>query len=84
MQFPKTGQTPEAILSQLDARKTDDVPWAEKQMWAPDAAFKNDTYYFYFPAKDIYYFVGQLPYIKCSSIDILMMQISHQCTFLSY
>jgi beta-xylosidase len=30
----------------------DDVPWAQKQMWAPDAAFKNDTYYFYFPAKD--------------------------------
>ena len=30
----------------------DDVPWAEKQMWAPDAAFKNNTYYFYFPAKD--------------------------------
>jgi glycosyl hydrolase family 43 len=29
----------------------DDVPWAEKQMWAPDAAFKNDTYYLYFPAK---------------------------------
>ncbi|MBN1963881.1 MAG: glycoside hydrolase family 43 protein, partial [Anaerolineae bacterium] len=29
-----------------------DVPWAEKQMWAPDAAFKSDTYYFYFPAKD--------------------------------
>lgn len=29
-----------------------DVPWAEKQMWAPDAAFKNGTYYFYFPAKD--------------------------------
>lgn len=30
----------------------DDVPWAEKQMWAPDVAFKNDTYYLYFPAKD--------------------------------
>jgi hypothetical protein len=30
----------------------DDVPWAEKQMWAPDAAYKNGTYYFYFPAKD--------------------------------
>jgi hypothetical protein len=30
----------------------DDVPWAQKQMWAPDAAFKNNTYYFYFPAKD--------------------------------
>jgi len=29
-----------------------DVPWAKKQMWAPDCAFKNDTYYFYFPAKD--------------------------------
>lgn len=29
-----------------------DVPWAEKQMWAPDAAFKNGTYYLYFPAKD--------------------------------
>ncbi|MBU9723584.1 MULTISPECIES: glycoside hydrolase family 43 protein [Bacillaceae] len=29
-----------------------DVPWATKQMWAPDAAFKNDTYYLYFPAKD--------------------------------
>ncbi len=29
-----------------------DVPWAKKQMWAPDAAFKNNTYYFYFPAKD--------------------------------
>jgi hypothetical protein len=29
-----------------------DVPWAERQMWAPDAAYKNGTYYFYFPAKD--------------------------------
>jgi beta-xylosidase len=29
-----------------------DVPWAGKQMWAPDAAEKNGTYYFYFPAKD--------------------------------
>lgn len=29
-----------------------DVPWAGRQMWAPDAAFKNGTYYFYFPAKD--------------------------------
>jgi len=30
----------------------DDVPWAYSQMWAPDAAFKNGRYYFYFPAKD--------------------------------
>ncbi|SHL10989.1 glycoside hydrolase family 43 protein [Hymenobacter psychrotolerans] len=29
-----------------------DVAWAGRQMWAPDAAFKNDTYYLYFPAKD--------------------------------
>jgi hypothetical protein len=29
-----------------------DVPWAGRQMWAPDAAHKNGTYYFYFPAKD--------------------------------
>jgi hypothetical protein len=29
-----------------------DVPWAEKQMWAPDAAYKNGKYYLFFPAKD--------------------------------
>ncbi|HLU22807.1 glycoside hydrolase family 43 protein [Lederbergia graminis] len=29
-----------------------DVPWATKQMWAPDAAYKNGKYYFYFPARD--------------------------------
>lgn len=29
-----------------------DVAWAEKQMWAPDAAHKNGKYYLYFPAKD--------------------------------
>jgi hypothetical protein len=28
-----------------------DVPWAERQMWAPDAAHKNGKYYLYFPAK---------------------------------
>ncbi len=28
-----------------------DVPWAGRQMWAPDAARKGDKYYFYFPAK---------------------------------
>jgi hypothetical protein len=34
------------------ALHVDQVPWASKQMWAPDAAKKNDTYYLYFPAKD--------------------------------
>lgn len=29
-----------------------DVPWVSQQMWAPDAAYKNNTYYFYFPARD--------------------------------
>ncbi len=33
------------------ALHVNDVPWAEKQMWAPDAAEKNGTYYLYFPAK---------------------------------
>lgn len=28
-----------------------DVPWAERQMWAPDAAEKDGTYYLFFPAK---------------------------------
>ncbi|MGI4730727.1 MAG: glycoside hydrolase family 43 protein [Janthinobacterium lividum] len=28
------------------------VPWASKQMWAPDAAYRNGTYYLYFPARD--------------------------------
>jgi hypothetical protein len=29
-----------------------DVPWAERQMWAPDAAEKDGKYYLFFPAKD--------------------------------
>lgn len=28
------------------------IPWAGKQLWAPDAAYKNNTYYLFFPAKD--------------------------------
>ena len=28
-----------------------DVPWAQRQMWAPDAADKDGRYYLYFPAK---------------------------------
>jgi hypothetical protein len=33
----------------LDVRQ---VPWVSKQMWAPDAAYRNGTYYLYFPARD--------------------------------
>ncbi|MET0289562.1 MAG: glycoside hydrolase family 43 protein [Pseudoxanthomonas sp.] len=28
-----------------------DVPWAARQMWAPDAACRDGRYYLYFPAK---------------------------------
>ena len=33
------------------ALHVNDVPWAEKQMWAPDVAEKDGTYYLFFPAK---------------------------------
>lgn len=33
------------------ALSVDEVPWAERQMWAPDAATKDGRYYLYFPAK---------------------------------
>jgi hypothetical protein len=29
-----------------------DIPWAGRQLWAPDAAFSNGKYYLYFPVKD--------------------------------
>ena len=28
-----------------------DIPWAGRQLWAPDAAFANGKYYLYFPVK---------------------------------
>ncbi|UJP65060.1 glycoside hydrolase family 43 protein [Mongoliitalea daihaiensis] len=34
------------------ALDVDDVPWAKRQLWAPDAAHKDGKYYLYFPAKD--------------------------------
>jgi beta-xylosidase len=30
----------------------EDIPWAGKQLWAPDAATKNGKYYLYYPARD--------------------------------
>jgi len=35
-----------------EALHVKDVPWASRQMWAPDAAYKDGKYYLYFPAKD--------------------------------
>jgi hypothetical protein len=29
-----------------------DIPWAARQSWAPDAAYRNGTYYLYMPARD--------------------------------
>jgi len=28
------------------------IPWAGRQLWAPDAAYSNGKYYLYFPVKD--------------------------------
>ena len=41
----------EAIDNGL-ALHVNDVPWADRQMWAPDATTKNGKYYLYFPAKN--------------------------------
>ncbi|WP_234734056.1 glycoside hydrolase family 43 protein [Tellurirhabdus bombi] len=47
-------------MDNVDGKVTDhgvaldikDIPWAGRQLWAPDAAYKNGTYYLYFPVKD--------------------------------
>jgi len=47
-------------MESMDGKVTDhgvaldikDVPWAGRQMWAPDCAFKNGKYFLYFPVKD--------------------------------
>lgn len=33
------------------ALKLEDIPWAKRQLWAPDAAQANNQFYLYFPAK---------------------------------
>jgi hypothetical protein len=40
------------VVDHGEALNVKDVPWASNEMWAPDAAFKNGTYYLYFPAHD--------------------------------
>ncbi|MGF7032448.1 beta-xylosidase [Paenibacillus mucilaginosus] len=44
--------TESACIDHGEALHVKNVPWASKQMWAPDAAYKNDTYYLFFPARD--------------------------------
>lgn len=44
---------PEApVTDHGEALHVRDVPWASKQMWAPDAAYANGRYYLFFPARD--------------------------------
>lgn len=40
-----------AVVDHGVALHVKDVPWAARQMWAPDAACKDGKYYLYFPAK---------------------------------
>jgi len=41
-----------AVTDHGIALSVEDVPWASSQLWAPDIAYKNGKYYFYFPARD--------------------------------
>ena len=40
------------VIDHGAALKLEDIPWASRQLWAPDAAEKDGRYYLYFPAKD--------------------------------
>ncbi|AIQ42773.1 glycoside hydrolase family 43 protein [Paenibacillus sp. FSL R7-0297] len=40
------------VVDHGQALHLDQIPWASKQLWAPDAAYKNNTYYLFFPARD--------------------------------
>jgi beta-xylosidase len=46
----KTPSSP--VVDHGVALKLEDVDWASKMLWAPDAAESKGTYYLYFPAKD--------------------------------
>ena len=39
------------ITDHTIALKLEDIPWAKRQLWAPDVAYANKKYYLYFPAK---------------------------------
>ena len=49
---PSTGSGQGRVTDHGVALDIENVPWAGRQMWAPDAAEKNGQYFFYFPAKD--------------------------------
>jgi hypothetical protein len=47
-------------MDQINGKVTDhgvaldlaSIPWARRQLWAPDVAYQNGKYFLYFPAKD--------------------------------
>lgn len=41
-----------AVTDHGEVLNVKNVPWASRQLWAPDAAEKNGKYYLYFPAKN--------------------------------
>lgn len=41
-----------AVVDHGEVLHLKDVRWASKQLWAPDAAYKNNMYYLFFPARD--------------------------------
>lgn len=41
-----------AVTNHGEVLNVKDVPWASRQLWAPDAAEKDGKYYLYFPAKN--------------------------------
>jgi len=41
-----------AITDHGEGLKLENIPWASRQLWAPDATEKNGKYYLYFPAKN--------------------------------
>ncbi|KAI0187016.1 xylosidase/arabinosidase [Astrocystis sublimbata] len=48
-----TSQSPSTVTDHGVVLSVDAIPWASKQLWAPDAAQGRDgNYYLYFPARD--------------------------------
>jgi hypothetical protein len=43
---------PDTVTDHGAVLRAEDVPWVSKQLWAPDAAFKDGKYYLFFPARD--------------------------------
>ena len=41
-----------AVTDHGEALHLKNIPWAKRQLWAPDAAHKDGKYFLYFPARD--------------------------------